>query len=1106
MKSFTYSRINNLTGIIVFFIAAIVYCLTVEPTASFWDCGEFIISAYKLEVGHSPGAPFFMLTANAFTQLTGDPSLAARMVNYMSALLSAATIWLLYLSITHLTRRIIGTSKTEATKSNTLIIIASGVVGALAYTFSDTFWFSAVEGEVYAYSSLLTALVFWLILKWEEDADGPYADRWLILIAYITGLSIGVHILNLLCLPAIVLVYYYKKKPEASLLGSLVALIVSALIIIVILYGMVPGTVKVAGWFELLFVNELGLPFHSGLATYLLLLAAAFIWGIYTTRKSPGSTLSRFIFLLVIALLGIPFYEHGTASIVSGIVVLGAAAFYLFSKRIPTARKPTPQFIHTTLICLMMIVVGYSSYAAIMIRSAANPPMDQNSPEDIFTLDFFISRGQYGQRPLFYGHSFLSEPAIKEVKDGYMYDYKKGKTYYRQKPKETENEKDQYIQTGNQYERIYAQNMLFPRMYSSEHAEIYKQWVDIKGKQVTYNRAGEIMQVTVPTQWENIKFFLGYQLNFMYWRYFLWNFVGRQNDIQGNGEIEHGNWISGIPIIDRHIEGDSNLIPTELKENKGRNVYYGLPLILGIIGLLWQCRQGNTGRNSFFIVFMLFFMTGIAIILYLNQTPTQVRERDYAYAGSFYAFAIWIGMGVAGIWHLLQKRIKGMPGAVLVSLLCLLIPIQMASQTWDDHDRSGRYSCRDIGQNYLTSASESNHPIVFSMGDNDTFPLWYNQEVEGFRTDIRTCNASYLHADWYIDAMKRDYYDSPAMPISWEPIEYKNMESEAIPVRPELKQSIDELYRVSPEEARKQFGDNPYEYNNIMKYWIRSDNPRMRVFPTDSIVIKLDKEAIRRSDLKIPEALNGEIPDYMEISLKGRNYVIRGELMMLETLVNCNWERPVYIAVSVGADGRFCFENNLRQEGMLLRITPFNTTGLNARLDSERTYDSMMNKFKWGGVENPDVYMDETVRRMYVAGRMYFSLLAQELMKEGKTDKALEVIDHCLKAIPDTSIPFDFPDCSYRFAEYYYQLGQTDKADAIMSKLADKSIEYITWYLSMNNYQWPAVTSNCMTHLYILNEVNKIMEKYNSTLTDRYWAVFDELYKQAEESVKIAGY
>lgn len=1099
MKSLTYTRINNLTGFIVFCIAATVYCLTVEPTASFWDCGEFIISAYKLEVGHPPGAPFFMLTANTFTQLTGDPALAARMVNYMSALLSAATIWLLYLSITHLTRKLTGVYKTGENKANTLIIIASGVVGALAYTFSDTFWFSAVEGEVYAYSSLLTALVFWLILKWEEDSDTQYADRWLILIAYITGLSIGVHILNLLCLPAIVLVYYYKKKPEASLTGTLGALIVSALLIIVILYGMVPGTVKIAGWFELLFVNKLGLPFHSGLATYLILLTSAFIWGIYITRKNPGSTLSQFIFLLVIALLGIPFYEYGMVSIVSGLVVLGAIAFYLFSKRIPAVRKPTPRFIHTALLCLMMIVIGYSSYALIMIRSAANTPMDQNSPEDIFTLDFFLSRGQYGQRPLFYGHSFLSEPAIKEVKDGYMYDYKKGKAYYKQKPKETIGEKDEYIQTGNQYERVYAQNMLFPRMYSSDHAEIYKQWVDIKGKQVTYNRAGEIIPVTVPTQWENLKFFFRYQLNFMYWRYFMWNFVGRQNDIQGNGEIEHGNWISGIPFIDRYIEGDPDLIPTELKENKGRNVYYGLPLILGIIGLLWQCRQGNTGRNSFFIVFMLFFMTGIAIILYLNQTPTQVRERDYAYAGSFYAFAIWIGMGVAGIYHLLQKRMKQLPAAILISILCLLIPVQMACQTWDDHDRSGRYACRDMGQNYLTSASETNYPVIFTMGDNDTFPLWYNQEVEGFRTDIRSCNGAYLHADWYIDTMKRDYYDSPALPISWKAIEYKNMESEAIPVRPELKQSIDEFFRLSPDEARKEFGDNPYEFHNIMKYWVRSDNPRMQVFPTDSLVIKLDKEAIRRSDLIIPEALNGEIPDYMEISLKGRNYVTRGELMMLETLVGCNWERPMYVAVSVGSDGRFCFENNLRQEGFLHRITPFNTTEFNARMDTERTFESMVNKFKWGGVENPDVYMDETARRMYTASRMYFSVLAQELIKENKNNRALQVLDYCQKVIPDASIPYDFPDGSYRMAESYYQLGEMEKADTVLNKLAEKSVEYSTWYLSMNNYQWQAVANQYMTHLYILNEIIKITEKYGSSLTDVYWPVFEKLYKQLED-------
>lgn len=1103
-KTLTYRHFNNLTGFVVFCIASIVYCLTVEPTASFWDCGEFILSAYKLEVGHPPGAPFFMLTANVFTQLTNDPALAARMVNYMSAIASGATIWLLYLSITHLTRKLISGDQLPERITTIITILASGIVGALAYTFSDTFWFSAVEGEVYAYSSLFTAVVFWLILRWEDETDPRYSDRWLILIAYLTGLSVGVHLLNLLCLPAIVLVFYYKKNPKANLKGSLVALIISGLLIVVMLYGIVPGVVKVASWFELLFVNTFKMPFHTGLAVYLVLLASILIWGIYESQRNRNMHRSYIILLVAIGIMGIPFYGYGTSSIVIGLVALAILAVYLFSGKISVNKKPSARVVNTTLLCVTMFIIGFSSYALIMIRSTANTPMDQNSPEDIDSLSFFLEREQYGDRPLLYGQSFMSEVAVKEVNGKYMYAYEEGKPLYRKKPKDSKNEKDSYTVIGNLTKVNYAQNMLFPRMYDKKHADEYHRWVNIKGKEVAYNYAGEMVKVTVPTQWENIKFLLSYQLNFMYWRYFMWNFVGRQNDIQGNGEIEHGNWITGISFIDNLLIGDQELMPTELKENKGRNVYYGLPLLLGLIGLLWQTRQGRTGMNSFFVVFMLFFMTGIAIILYLNQTPMQVRERDYAYAGSFYAFAIWIGMGVAGISQLLKKRMKEYPAVTLSSVLCLMIPIQMASQTWDDHDRSGRYSCRDFGQNYLSCADEDKHPVIWTMGDNDTFPLWYNQEVEGFRTDARVCNVAYLYSYWYIDTMKRDYYDSPALPIPWARKEYLTQDTEAIPVKPELKQAIDRIYKDNPEGAVKEFGENPYEVQNIMKNWVRSSDPNMRVIPTDSLVIKLDKEAILRSGMKIPEALNGEIPEYMHLSLKGRNYVLRSEIMMLETLAGCNWERPVYLATSVGSDGRFCFENNFMQEGLLYRVTPFDTKALGARMDTEKTYYYMMNKFKWGGIQDPNVYMDETSLRMYHSARSSFVMLAKELILEGKKDKALNVLNYCLETIPAESLPYDYMNSSQYMAEFFYQLGEQEKADGIISQLAQKSVEYITWYLSMKNHRWHIVSEACMTHLYLLNEEIKIMEKYKSELLDRYGREFEQLYQMFELKVKPA--
>ena len=726
-----YKTVNNLVGWLTFIIAATVYCMTIEPTASFWDCPEFITTGYKLEVGHPPGAPFFMLTANLFSQFASDATTVAKMVNYMSALMSGACILFLFWSITHLVRKLIIKDENNITTGQLITIMGSGLVGALVYTFSDTFWFSAVEGEVYAYSSLFTAVVFWLILKWEDVADQPHSDRWIILIAYLTGLSIGVHLLNLLCLPAIVLVYYYKKVPNANAKGSLLALFGSMVLVGIVLYGIVPGVVKVGGWFELLFVNSMGLPFNTGVIVYIIILAASIIWGVYESYTETSRPRMNISFMLTIALLGIPFYGHGASSVIIGIIVLAALGLYLFAKKLDQKYQISARTMNTALLCTMMIMVGYSSYALIVIRSTANTPMDQNSPEDIFTLGEYLGREQYGTRPLFYGQAYSSKVEL-EVKDGYCVPVEANSTTkYIRKEKTSADEKDSYIEVPGRVEYKYAQNMLFPRMYSSAHAAQYKGWVDIDGVDVPYDECGNAIMVNIPTQWENIKFFFRYQLNFMYWRYFMWNFAGRQNDLQGSGEIEHGNWITGIPFIDNWLVGDQSLLPQELKDNKGHNVFYCLPLLLGIIGLLWQAYRGQKGVQQFWVVFFLFFMTGIAIVLYLNQTPSQPRERDYAYAGSFYAFAIWVGMGVAGIIKLLQDyaKMKELPTSVLVSVLCLLVPIQMASQTWDDHDRSGRYVARDFGQNYLMSLQESGNPIIFTNGDNDTFPLWYNQET-----------------------------------------------------------------------------------------------------------------------------------------------------------------------------------------------------------------------------------------------------------------------------------------------------------------------------------------------------------------------------------------
>ena len=777
-----YRLVDTVLGWVAFVIAAFTYVSTIEPTASFWDCPEFITTGYKLEIGHPPGAPFFMLTANLFSHFASDPSQVARMVNTMSALLSATTILFLFWTITHLTRKLIVRDWSEMSLAKLIAIEASGMVGALIYTWSDTFWYSAVEGEVYAYSSAFTAVVFWIILKWEDHADEPHSDRWLVLIFYMTGLSIGVHLLNLLCLPAIVLVYCYKRFPDVEVKGSLIALCVSFVILAAVLYGVVPGIVTVGGWFELFFVNTLHLPFNTGLIIYIACLVVCTIWAIYESFAARSKKRENISFLLSFALIGIPFYGYGWSAFIIGVIVLAVVAFLLNRKKI-VEKKPvylvTSRFKNTALLCMLMLMIGYSSYALIVIRSVANPPMDQNSPEDIFTLGSYLSRDQYGDRPLLYGQAYTSQVALQQDGDMCRPVMKPGAPVYSRKEKASKDEKDSYFVVTHKDKYVYAQNMIFPRMYDSSHAQDYESWMGgVDGTDVSYDRCGEQMTVKVPSQIDNIQFFLSYQCNFMYWRYFMWNFAGRQNDIQGNGELEHGNWITGIPFIDNARLGDQSKLPKDLQAydpvtnpggNKGHNAFYCLPLILGLIGLFWQAFRGRRGIRQFWVVFFLFFMTGLAIVIYLNQTPVQPRERDYAYAGSFYAFAIWCGMGVAALYDLLGKRVKmnRVALAAVIGVLCLLVPLQMVSQTWDDHDRSGRYTCRDFGQNYLMSLQDKGNPIVFTNGDNDTFPLWYNQETEGVRTDARVCNLSYLQTDWYIDQMKRPAYNSPAVPITW---------------------------------------------------------------------------------------------------------------------------------------------------------------------------------------------------------------------------------------------------------------------------------------------------------------------------------------------------
>ena len=1020
-----FNIINNVTGWTVFLIAAFTYCSTIEPTASFWDCPEFISSAYLLEIGHPPGAPFFMLVGNLFSQFASTPSEVARMINTMNALLSAGCILLLFWSITHLARKIV---------ASTFIVMCSGIAGSLIYAWSDTFWFSAVEGEVYAFSSFFTALVFWLILKWEDEADSPRSDRWIVLIAYLIGLSIGVHLLNLLCIPSIVLVCYYRRARKPTAKGTILMLVLSALLIAVVLFGIVPGVAKVGGWFELLFTNVLGMPFNTGLIVYISLLAI---------------------------LLAVALWFTGQRSKLEG---LRSNRHHLSSNTLSTA-----------LLCLTMMLIGYGSYAIIFIRSAANPMMDENSPDNIFALGSYLGREQYGDKPLLYGPTYCSEPEITVDGNGkLMYATTEKGAIYRPS-------KDcKYVKTGNHIEMKYPSNqcMLFPRIHSSRHAEQYEEWLGETHKHpVEYNIPGQYYPETIeiPSMGDNLRFFFSYQLNFMYWRYFLWNFAGRQNDIQGHGEPEHGNWLSGFSWLDNLRLGDQSLLPSDLKVNKGHNVFYCMPLLLGLIGLLWQFFRDEKSRQQFWVVALLFFMTGIAIVLYVNQTPCEPRERDYSYAGSFYAFSIWCGLGICAIFEALKSKVDSVKSKVesvkskvllagILGGISMFVPLQMVSQTWDDHDRSNRYMCRDCGENYLETTDHD--AILFTNGDNETFPLWYNQDTEGKRTDVRVCNLQYLQTDWYIDQMKRPALASPSLPISWTHDEYVEGVNEHIEINPvisdnmRMRDTIEYIMKENPELAHRLWGDDPFELANAIRRFVLRQYDNLSpeeeewarslpvCLPSDSLHITVDKEAVRRSGMK----LIGDIPDRMEISLKGRKYITKNYALVLEMIAQANFSRPIYFTIGSGPDSYGELYHFFIQEGLAWRVTPFYIEenkmehGLVSTIcDTEKMFTNMMKKYRYGNISMPGIYIDETTGTMCASHRRCFAKLAVQLCHEHKFEKALQVLERCEKEIPPCNLPHSYVSGSLDMVDAYQLCGRNYEATNIYKQLEKTYNEYLIW-------------------------------------------------------------
>ncbi len=1096
-----YQLVNNIGGWLVFAVALLTYWLTLEPTASYWDCGEFIIQADKLEVGHPPGNPIFMLTARFFANFAPSAQYVSVMVNAMSGLLSAFTILLLFWSVTHLARRLLvkDDHRGEIPLGKLIAIMGSGLVGALAYTWSDTFWFSAVEGEVYAFSSFCTALVFWLILKWENHADQPHSDRYLILIAYIIGVSVAVHLLNLLCIPAIVLVFCYRKWKDMNLVKSLIALLVSFAIIVLVLYGLVPGFIKVAQQFELFFVNTCGMSFNSGALIYACITVAVFAWAISSLYSQKSANAIRVSVLCALAVSGIFWIGSGWVAL-----VLLAATAALFWTRFKTMLPV--RVLSVVMWSIAVIFVGYSSYALILIRSTADTPMNQNSPDNVFDLASYLSREQYGENPLLYGETMYSAPmkrlrtqyvdSVMEREDGSWvtiatpyYDpvINPGKALYAKgvkgavpsseygflSPGEIASNASLAQRGGDYYvKRDYKPqskmnpelNMLFPRLYSRQHRDMYAQWVRldtmpgnlklIEAVDANGNRVPELdtqaqpiyneytgtlaypqKQVFKPSFSQNLAYFFNYQLSHMYMRYFMWNFAGRQNDINNQqGELDAGNWITGIPFIDNARLGDQSLLPEDLgKGNAGHNVYFMLPLILGLIGLIWQSFEGKRGIEQFWVVFFLFFMTGIAIVLYLNQTPGQPRERDYAFAGSFYAFAIWIGLGVAGLWKILERtKVKSEYCAIAASVLGLCVPIQMVSQTWDDHDRSGRYAARDFAVNYLESLEPN--AIVFCNGDNDTFPLWYAQEVEGVRPDVKIINLSYLNSDWYANQQRMQSYDAAPVAFTAKPENYAYgladvtlLGKEEAPA--DLLQSLKAIYSGAGKTPELPYGS----------------------FPSGTVTIPVDRDAVIKRGLVAPGD-TAAIVDKIVINLsqapayRQKGYISLGELLMLDIIATNaanGWERPIYWASTVGTEYHLGLTPYLRSTGMTHQLVPTRQADMAARTD--RSYDVITKKYRWGGADVPAgkaPYFDETVRRMLVTVRTSMVETASQLVYEGdrlkregkdaqarkEYEKALEVINLMEKRLPESTSP-NSVSVALTAAELYCVLGSKDGLD-----------------------------------------------------------------------------
>lgn len=1046
-----YKQINNLTGWLVFAMAALVYIITSEPTTSFWDCGEYIATAAGLQVGHPPGAPLFQMLGRFFSLFAfGNEMLVARMVNTMSALSSAFTILFLFWTITHLAGKIVK-SFPDKFPNPTPAIIGSGLIGALTYTFSDSFWFSAVEGEVYAMSSFFTAFVFWAILKWESETvgykdnainsnssgrqnsdsnksgltgnhDNDHSIRWIILIAFMIGLSIGVHLLNLLTIPAVALVIYYKKY-QPTFKGTILALFISIVVLALVMNFIIPWIVKLAGWFELFFVNSLGMPFNTGTVIYFLLLVSILIWALRYTRHK--------------------------AKVLWNTIALS----------------------------FTFILIGYSSFFMLVIRAEANTPINENEPTNAISLLSYLNREQYGDWPLLYG-PYYNAPVV---------DYEDGNPVYH---KDTRTGKYEIINERKDYEPVYDEEFMtvFPRMWSSSensHSYFYKRWGKIKGTAVKATGAdGKNQTIMKPTFGENLRFFYDYQIQHMYVRYFMWNFAGKQNDRQSFGDDLNGNWISGIKFMDEWRLGPQDNLP-ESMHSKAHNVYFMLPLLLGLIGLIFHV---NHRPKDSLVVTLLFIMTGLAIVVYLNQYAPQPRERDYAYAASFYAFAIWIGLGVLSLSALISKYLKIKQAGIIATVICLVVPTIMAAQNWNDHDRSGRYTARDIARNYLESCEKD--AILFTMADNDTFPLWYVQEVEGIRTDVRVVNLSLLNSDWYVGQMKRKVYESDPLPISLEYDQFKSGTFDVIYIAPDERIqgaiSLTELFdvmRKQPEALRLESTMGPVD-----------------VIPASEFAIPVDSALVMSNGTVRPEEADSLL-SILQWSIKDR-VITKSQIILLDILAHNNWKRPVYFSSTATPESYLGLNLYLRNEGFALRLVPVKESiegNFEGYINSGVLYDKLMNVYRYGNMEDPAVYLDETNTRVVNNLRTMFGRLAKQLVKEGKNKEAIAVCDKCLATMPNESLAYNY--YLMQIAESYLAAGAKDKGIALLNKLLELYSADLNYYFRFPEHRLKAIEQDIRQSLMVINGITSMATEYNDRgLKEKATLELDKQFERYEEA------